>query len=82
MNSKRCLDRSRETKRTGSVRFMEVSQIVLRGALLEWGKNKELEMSGSALVVSLLEGRYPPLQINSVSIPFKRFSVLVYDQKK
>lgn len=49
MNSKRCLDRSIETKRTGSVRFTVVSQIVLRGALLECGDNEEREVSSSEL---------------------------------
>jgi hypothetical protein len=59
MNLKRCFDRSRVTKRTGSVRFTVVSQIVLWEALLEWGKNEELEVPGSALVVSFLMGRAP-----------------------
>ncbi len=59
MNSKMCFDRTRETKRTGSVHFKVISQIVLRGALLKWVKNEELEVSGSALVVSFLVGRAP-----------------------
>jgi hypothetical protein len=54
MNSKWCLDRTRETKKRGISTFTVVSQIVLRGDLLKWVKNEESEVSGLGLLVSFL----------------------------
>jgi hypothetical protein len=56
---------------------MVVSQIVLRGALLEWVKNEKSEVSGLGLLVSFLVGRAPFLPATSHEFSFDSVASLL-----
>jgi hypothetical protein len=70
------IERERRKERE-NVTFTVVSQIVLLGALLEWVKNEESEVSGSGLLVSFLLARAPFLPAASNEFSFDSVASLL-----